>query len=503
MKRREFCGSALAALVAASTHVGRALADTLAIAVDLPAISGSGKQIVLTGAQVREFRAALRGDLLLASSDGYDQARRIWNGAFDRRPALIARCTGFADVKQAVQFARSNDLLVAVRSGGHSLSGQSVCDGGLMIDLSQMNGVRIDPIARTARVDAGALLGSLDRESQAFGLATTAGTVSHTGVAGLTLGGGFGRIGRKYGLACDNLRSVDLITANGRFVQAAADRNSDLFWGLRGGGGNFGVATSFEFDLHGVSPIMLGGKLVYPGEQARKMLEFFASYVADAPDELYMAAALRPAPDGKRLLLFDICYCGPIETGQRLLQPLRQFQKPLEDEVRPTPYVELQRASDEAERHGQCYYTRTGFVKRLEPALLETLIERTQEPNPVPAIAMIFHCGGAISRVRPDATAYLQREARHGLIVMTVWNDRTQTDEHAQRVRSIWKEVEPFTKGFYANVSGDLSQQRVVDNYGANLGRLVALKDKYDPTNLFRLNANVAPSRSASAPSVS
>lgn len=497
MKRRVFCGSALAALTTASAPFNRILAaaaDPSPVMGDLPAVSGAGKQLVLTSAEVTEFQSALRGELLLANSAGYDTARRVWNGAFDRKPALIARCTGPADVMQAVQFGRTHDLLVAVRGGGHSLSGQSVCEGGLMIDLSPMDGVRVDPVARTAHVEGGALLGALDREAQAFGLATTAGTVSHTGVGGLTLGGGFGRIGRKYALACDNLRSVDVVPASGKFIQASASENANLFWGLRGGGGNFGVATSFEFQLHNLNPTVLGGVLIYPGEQARKVLQFFAGFIADAPDELYMEAVLAAAPNGPRMLVFDVCYCGPIETGQRLLEPLRQFQKPLQDRVGPVPYVVLQQSGDAAARHGRSYYTKTGFVKRLEPALIDKLIDRTEAPAAVPVIAIMFHCGGAMGRIRPEATAFSQRQAVHGVIVQTIWEDRAQADVSIERARSVWRDVEPFTKGFYSNVT-DESQQRIRENFGANLERLTALKNQYDPTNLFRLNANVTPGR--------
>ena len=303
LKRRQFMRSALAAIPAAALPFGKLFAAADAVAIDdVEAVTGGGKQIILKGADVKDFAARLRGDLLLRSSAGYDTARRAWNGAFDRHPALIARCSGAADVMEAVKFAASNQLLVSVRGGGHSLSGQSVCEKGLMIDLAEMNSARVDPARRIATIEGGALLGALDREALVHGLATTAGTVSHTGVGGLTLGGGFGRLGRRFGLTCDNVRSIDVVTANGRLLTASKDQNKDLFWGLRGGGGNFGVATSFEFQLHPVDPVMLGGELVYSFEDAPKVLEFFFGFAANAPDELNLDVSVVRLPNDQRFM---------------------------------------------------------------------------------------------------------------------------------------------------------------------------------------------------------
>ena len=489
MKRRTFCASALAAIAAASIPVRRALA------ADVPAFGPGNKQVVLQSTAIDDLRAAMRGELLVPGQEGYDAARRVWNGAFDRHPALIARCAGAADVVQAVKFGRAHDLVVAVRGGGHSLSGQSVCEGGLMIDLSPMKSVHVDPLARTGRLEPGVLLGQFDREAQAFGLATTAGTVSHTGAAGLTLGGGFGRLGRKYALACDNMYAAEIVTANGQFVRASEKENPDLLWGLRGGGGNFGVVTSFEYRLHDVNPIMLGGPLIYPFEQAREVLSFYSDFILTAPDELYADVLLAPTPDGKRILALDICYCGSIEAGERAVAPLRNFRKPMIDGVRPTPYLDLQRSADANNPHGRGYYIKSGFLKRIEPRMVDAVVEHLTGTAPMTALIIFAHGGGAIGRVKPDATAFLHREANHSLIIQGFWDKPADADASTQWARGTWRAVEAMTDGFYVNeVSNEDPERRIRANYGANYDRLVKLKNKYDPTNLFRMNANIKPS---------
>jgi len=490
MRRRTFCASTVAALAATALPLRRAFA-----AADLPALGPDGAQLLLKPNAIDDLRAAMRGELLQAGQDGYDSARRIWNGAFDRHPALIARCAGAADVVHAVNFGRDHGMLIAVRGGGHSLSGQSVCEGGLMIDLAPMKSVHVDPLARTGRLEPGVLLGQFDREAQAFGLATTAGTVSHTGAAGLTLGGGFGRIGRKFGLACDNMYAAEIVTADGKFVRANEKENPDLLWGLRGGGGNFGVVTSFEYRLHHVNPIVYGGPLLYPFSDAKEVLGFFAGFIGQAPDELYCDAGIVPTPDGKRMLMFDVCYMGTPEAGDRALAPLRQFRKPMVDGVHPIPYVELQRSGDDSNRAGRCYYVKGGFITRITPALIDTVVEKLSGTAP-PSTAILFaHSGGAISRVKPAATAFLHREANHSMVVMGFWDKAEDRDASMQWARSVWPAIEPMTSGFYVNeVANDDPERRIRANYGANYDRLVKLKNKYDPKNLFRLNANVKPS---------
>ena len=499
MTRRAFTGSALSL---ASVSAWGACADGFtAVAADgrkiedIDALTTCGKPTLLRGTDVQEFAARLRGELLLKSSAGYETARHVWNGAFDRRPALIARCTGAADVIEAVKFAAERQLLVSVRGGGHSLSGQSVCEKGLMIDLSQMNSARVDAKRRVANVDGGALLGALDRESLVHGLATTAGTVSHTGVGGLTLGGGFGRLGRRFGLTCDNLRSVDLVTADGRLVTASREQNKDLFWGLRGGGGNFGVATSFEFQLHPVNPVMLGGDLVYSFEDAPAVLQHIFEYAPQAPDELNLDVSLVRLPNDQRFMSVDVCWCGPWTDGEKALASLRQIRKPMRDNVAPTPYVKLQSAGDEGTAHGHKYYIKGGFVQKSSAGLRDAMLATIAEAKlPVIHAVVLPQGGGAIARVRPKATAFAQRAADHNLFLFSRWDDAAQSEAVGDWTRGNWRKLEPHTRGFYVNEYSADDAARVEGTYGENFSRLRQLKDVWDRNNLFRMNANVEPS---------
>jgi FAD/FMN-containing dehydrogenase len=493
MKRRQFIHTALAAIPAAVIARFASAAEATATLPEIEALTLQGKQIILKGTDVKEFAARLRGDLLLRDSAGYDTARRVWNGAFDRHPALIARCSGAADVMAAVKFAAERELLVAVRGGGHSLSGQSVCEKGLMIDLAEMNSARVDPARRIATIEGGALLGALDREALVHGLATTAGTVSHTGVGGLTLGGGFGRLARRFGLACDNVRAIDVVTADGRLLTASKEQNQDLFWGLRGGGGNFGVAASFEFQLHPVDPVMLGGDLVYSFEDAPKVLEFYFGFAANAPDELNIDVSVVRLPNDNRFMALNVCYCGPIAAGEKAIAPLRQIRKPIRDSVAPAPYVQLQTASDKATAHGQKFYIKAGFVQKTTSALIDDIIATITNANlPVTNAVSLPQGGGAIARVKPGVTAFAQRAAPHNMFVMSRWDDAAQSEAAGNWTRAAWKKLEPHTHGFYVNEFNDDSS-RMRETYGPNYDRMVALKTKVDPGNLFRMNANVAP----------
>jgi hypothetical protein len=498
MKRRTFVSSSISAgFISAGTLSLLPARRLLASTTDTPAIGRTGKQLVLRASDIDDLRASVRGQLLTASDEGYEQARRVWNGAFDRRPALIVRCAGASDVVQAVNFGRSQDLLIAVRAGGHSLSGQSVCDGGLMIDLSPMRGVRVDPTARTARVESGALLGDLDRESQAFGLATPAGRVSHTGVAGLTLGGGFGRLTPRFGLSCDNLRAADVITANGAFVRTRADENRELLWGLQGGGGNFGVVTSFEYQLHPVSPMMYGGALVYPLARARELLRFRAGFSAGMPEELFVDTMLANLPQVGKALAFSVCYSGAPEKGEEAIKPLRRFG-PVVDTVKPTRYLQLQTSQDRGSQHGRGYYERSGFLTHIAPELIDSAVDALESAD-APGARIMFtgDCVGAFNRVARDATAFWNRDARATLIVQAVWDDprdAAASESHMRWARATFDRLSPHTKGFYVNtIAVDDPTQRVRATYGGNYNRLVALKRRYDPTNLFRRNANIDP----------
>ena len=493
MKRRAFCAAGLAALTASSFPFRRVFAADPG--ADVPAIGLDGRQLTLKAAEVSDLRAALRGELITADLPSYEAARRLWNPAFDRKPALIARCVGAADVRRAVSFAAAHGLITAVRGGGHSVSGQSGCDGGLVVDLSPMRAVEVDPIARVARVEGGALLGQLDREALAFGLATPVGTVADTGVAGLTLGGGVGRLSRRFGLTCDNLIAADLVTADGRWLRVSEHENRDLLWALQGGGGNFGVVTSFTFRLHEVTPVMYGGDLMYPFADARQVLRGFADAIAAAPDELYVDSVLGTAPQNVRFLVFNVCYSGPAADAERVIGPLRKIGKPLKDEVRPAPYDQLQGSADLRGNSPLGAYGKGGLVYGITPALIDTMAEFCENAPSAGALLWMQHQGGAVSRVRPAATAYFNRGASHNVGVFTQWKmPPGDTQREIDWVRSAWARIEPQTRGQYVNLAAtDDREARVHAAYGDNYPRLAALKKRYDPGNLFRLNANIKP----------
>lgn len=491
MKRRDFLQTSLAA---AALWPARTLiaADTAGVA-DVSAKTLSGGATALRGADIQDLAASMRGQVLVAGQDGYDTARRIWNGMFDKRPAVIARCASASDVMRAVTFAREQQLLTAVRAGGHSLSGKSTCDGGIMIDVSLMQSVRVDPKARTARVDGGSLLRHLDRETKAFGLVTTAGTVSHTGAAGLTLGGGFGRVGRRFGLACDNLRSVDVVTADGRWLAASDEENADLFWGLRGGGGNFGVATSFEYHLHPMDPMILGGVIAWPAAQAREVLRFYSEFTQTAPDELNIDPNIVPGPDGQGLVVLQVCWSADKAAGERALQPLQSFGRPVFDKIGAMPYVALQSSGDESSAAGLRFYSKSGFFTTLTPAAIDTIVEVFENAAPNRVSIIMQQGGGAIGRKPMNFAAFPNRQANYWVMVASGWKDPTLDKQNIAAVRSAWKRIEPLSSGFYVNSMADDEYTRVAANYGSNYPRLQRIKKKYDPQNLFRLNANVQP----------
>jgi FAD/FMN-containing dehydrogenase len=492
MRRRTLLAASLAALTAASLPYRRLIAATGA---DVAAVGLDGRPLTLKAADIADLRAGLRGELISADQPEYDTARRLWNPAFDRKPALIVRCVGAADVRRAVKFTAAHGLLTAVRGGGHSLSGQSGCDGGLVIDLSPMRAVEVDPIAKVARVEGGALLGQLDREALAFGLATPVGTVADTGVAGLTLGGGVGRIGRRYGLTCDNLTEAEVVTADGNWVRVSASENRELLWALRGGGGNFGVVTVFTFRLHEVNSIMYGGGLSYPLEGARPLLRSFADFIASAPDELYVDMAMGTAPQGARWLSFDVCYCGPPAQAEHVVAPLRKLGKPLKDELAPAPYVKLQGSADLRGTSPLGFYGKGGLVSGISPALIDTIVGFIESAPSEGVMIWLQHQGGAISRVPPHDTAYFNRGASHNVGVSNFW--KVPAEDAARNndwVRRAWAQIEPVTHGQYVNLAAtDDREARVHAAYGDNYPRLAVLKKRYDPNNLFRLNANIKP----------
>jgi FAD/FMN-containing dehydrogenase len=494
MNRRDFFVSSLAAAIAASLAGNRALAAAAPVASDIKAVTGGGAEVVLGKTAVEELRRSLRGALLLPGEPGYDDARRVLNASIDKHPALVVQPSGTADVRTAVSFARQYGLLLAVKCGGHSYGGKSTCDGGLQIDLSRFRGVRVDPESRIAYVAGGSLLGELDHEAMAFGLVTTAGTVSHTGVGGLTLGGGFGRLARRFGLALDNLLGVDVVTADGKLLHASAEENPDLFWGVRGGGGNFGVATSFEFRVHPMARQVIGGDLTFPISRARELLNFYAEYAAAAPDELYVDAGMAAPPGGRDgVFEFGICYSGPPADAERVLAPLRKLGTPLSDTIGAMDYVALQRSGDVRDARNFGTYLKSGFLDNFPAALPATIVDGFRA-DPARFTAIFFqHSGGAIGRVAKDATAFPHRSSRFNMLSAARWNIAEDGAPHVAYGRDYWARLEKYTNGYYTNEVANEPQRQVDENYQGNIERLTALKNKYDPTNLFRLTANVKP----------
>jgi FAD/FMN-containing dehydrogenase len=446
-------------------------------------------------AVVQDFRGSLRGELLQPGDEGYDVARVVWNGMIDRRPALIVRARGAADVIAAVNFAREHDLILAVRGGGHNVAGNAVCDNGLMLDLSLMKGIRVDAEARTARAEPGVLWGELDRETQAFGLATTGGTVSATGIAGLTLGGGVGWLAGKYGMAIDNLLSVDVVTADGVLRHASDTENPELLWAIRGAGANFGVVTSFEYRLHPVGPMILGGLVLHPFERAAEVLRFYRDFAVSQPDELTTYAAVLTGPDGGRVIALATCYAGDAAEGERVLAPLKAHGAPLADMIGPMPYVAQQTMLDAAFPYGRQNYWKSVFAKRISDEAIDAIVEFGADiPSPY-SVIVIQDVHGAAARVSPTATAFSHRDAPHAIIALANWVDPADTERNITWARGLFAAVEPHAAtAVYVNDLGhDESRERVASAYGANHERLVQLKARYDPTNLFRMNQNIRP----------
>ncbi len=466
--------------------------------VALRVTTNTGTDAILEEAVISAFKSNLRGQMLCPGDGGYDEARKVYNGMIDKRPAIIARCTGVADVIATVNFARTNNLLLSVRGGGHGVAGNAVCEGGLMIDLSPMKGIRVNPVNQTLRAEAGVTWGALDRETQVFGLATTGGIYSGTGIAGLTLGGGIGYLNRKYGLACDNFLSADVVTADGRLLVASTSENDDLFWALRGGGGNFGVVTSFEYRIFPVGPV-LGGMIIHPLDRAKEVLHFYRDFTDTAPDELRLDAVVGALPPGPGIA-FVVCYCGPIGEGERMLRPLREFRSPVADTVAAVPYATVQTLLDTALPPGNLNYWKSNFFKDLSDEAIEALVDHVSDlpalPSRVASMVAIEHLGGAISRVREKDTAFSHRDAQHSCLVLSVWKDESESEQHIQWARKVWDVMRPFlSEGVYVNYLGEgEGEGRVMAAYGSNYQRLAAIKNKYDPTNVFRLNQNIKPS---------
>jgi FAD/FMN-containing dehydrogenase len=447
-------------------------------------------------ASVESFRTGLRGEVITPGDPPYESARRVWNAMIDKRPLLVVACAGVADVVATVNFARENHLPLAVRGGGHSIAGNATCDGGVVLDCSRMKSVRVDPAARSARAEAGVLWQEFDHETQAFGLATTGGTVGDTGIAGLTLGGGFGWLAGKHGFTIDNLLSADVVLASGEVVTASAKQHPDLFWAIRGGSGNFGVATSFEYTVHPVGPIITGGLVLHPLARAVEMLKFYREFVRGVPDDLSTAAALLTGPDGSKVAAMAVAHCGPLDEGARAVRAVKEFGSPVMDAIGPLPYVAQQSLFKDGFPPGLRNYWKADFIRELSDAYLDAAVSHYASA-PSPRSAMLwFPMGGLVTRVAPDATAYPHRTGIHSGIY-SLWNDPAEDKPNIAWARDGFTLMKPVSAGgVYVNELGlDESDDRVRGAYGINYARLARIKAKYDPDNLFRLNANIAPAR--------
>jgi len=495
MNRRHFLHTAVAAGVASALPMRLAMAQMTEVTGEVAAVTGTGASIAIEQAAIKELSDSLRGDLLLPGNANYDIARRVLNRSIDRHPALIVQPNGAADIQNAVNFAHERELLLAVKCGGHSYSGKSTCEGGMQIDLSSYRHARIDPKSRTAYVAGGSLLGELDREAMALGLVTTAGTVSHTGVGGLTLGGGFGRLARRFGLALDNVKAFDLVTADGAFRHASAAENPDLYWALRGGGGNFGVVTSFEFALHPMLRQVTAGEIGFPLERAREIMRFYAEFSQTAPDDLYcdcfMSKTMTGQGDGVGL---SVCYSGPAAKAEQVLAPIRALGKPAFDGIAPADYVDVQRSWDNTDPRNEGQYMKSGFINDFPVELADQLVDGF-EGDPGRSTTLYFqHSAGAIGRVAADATAFAHSKSLANMLKFVVWPLDTDATPHVDYIRKYWKDVESYTDGWYTNEVSDEPQRQLNANYQGNYDRLLKVKQQYDPTNLFRLNANIDPS---------
>lgn len=462
-----------------------------------------GREAALSKEALEGFQGSIRGRVLTAESAGYNEARKVWNAMIDRRPAVIAQCASAADVIKAVRFAREHHLAVAVRGGGHNIAGSAVCDGGLMIDLSPMKSVRVDPAAQVVHVEPGVTLGELDRDTQAFGLATPVGINSTTGVAGLTLGGGFGWLSRKLGLTIDNQISADVVTAAGDLVKASATENPDLFWGIRGGGGNFGIVTSFEFKLHKVGPDVLSGLIIHPLDAAKDVLRFYRDFIKKTPEEFVCWFVMRKAPPlpflapewhGKEILALAVCWSGDLKEGESVAKPLRSFGKPIADVIAPHPFTVWQTILDPLLAPGFRNYWKSNDFREVSDGLIDALVAHARKiPDPNTEIAFA-QLGGAVGRVPLEATAYTHRDAEFVLNVHGRWEDPAKDAECIGWARDLFNATTPFaTGGVYINFLTQEEGGRVKAAYGPNYSRLVELKKKWDPDNFLRLNQNIKP----------
>ena len=464
----------------------------------------AGREIDLPQETFEDLKKRLRGPVLLAGDAGYDESRSVWNGMIDRHPAAIVRCLGVADVIAGVQFAREHDLLLCIKGGGHNIAGLAAADGALMLDMSLMHGVWVDPRAKVAHAQAGCLLGDVDRETQVHGLATVLGFVSLTGIAGLTLGGGFGYLTRRWGWTADNVLGMDLVTADGRPVRASDEENPDLFWGLRGGGGNFGVVTGIEYALHPVGPQVVGGVVAWPASEAREVLALYRTLAEEAPPELTLVAMMRPAPPapwlpkemhGKPIVALLACHSGDPEEGEKAVSPIKSFGKPIGDILVRRPYTQLQSLLDGTQPRGRRYYWKSEYLPRIEPALCDTAIEQAARIRSPHSAVVLFQIGGALNQLADEHSPAGNRDARYVLNIAGSWEQPGDDATNVEWARQAWNELKSFsTGGNYVNFqTQDEGPERVEAALGKGLKRLAEIKTRWDPQNVFRANRNINP----------
>jgi hypothetical protein len=496
MRRRAFVKSSLATAIAATLPTSRLFAQApTTVLSDINVVTHTGSTKVIEKAVLKELQASLSGQILLPTSEGYDSARKVWNGMIDKKPALIVQVANETDIQNAINIAREYQTLTSIKGGGHNVAGKGMCEGGLAIDCSLMAEATCDPINRSATAQPGVLLGAVDRATQPYDLATPAGVVSHTGAAGLTLGGGFGKLSRIYGLTCDNVRSIEIVTPDGEFRRATINENPDLFWGLRGGGGNFGVATKFEYQCHEVGTDFLAGSIMHPLSAAGDILNAYGELIETVPWELELSCNTIIMPNGKGFINLSAFYGGDPAEGEKVLAPIRAIGKPVMDDIKIGKYLDIQSRIDRNVPWGQQYYQKAGMLTEIKPEMVDLLVDITKESWPVQIAINMTQVGGAINEIDPGATAYPNRNAEVQMILSAAWPKRQdEQGDYVAAVRKHWKKLVPYTDGVYINnMFNDDGDARVIKNWSTNYTRLVELKNKYDPMNLLRLNANIKP----------
>ena len=492
MKRRDFLATALTVTAGSTFPAG------LGHAAALSAVGPKGDKVTIGDKVVADLQKSIKGGVVLPDSPDYEAARKIWNGSFNKRPAMVVRCADAKDVASAVQFARSNNVLLAVRGGGHSYSGQSTTDGGMVIDLSPMQKASVDTGTKTCWLQGGALLGNLDRAGAEHGLATTAGFVSHTGVGGLATGGGHGRLMKKFGLTLDNILAVEMVTADGKIVTANAKENPELYWAVRGGGGNFGIVTNFHFQLYPMDPMVTSFAYTFPIDAAKDVMKFYFEWDAQQPDETASSLGLRRSAQGEPSISIGGTYIGTPAEAEKALGALTTFGKPTMGRVTAANYVTMQAAADKIYAHGRYYYSKAGFFNRVDAKLPDTMLDYfLKNPMARAGISAASH-GGKAARVPMDATAYAHRDAKYQISISVDWDKPEDSDGWLKYARDYWKVMEPLNEGgFYANTIDDPRDEEIRKNFRSNYDRLVEIKTKWDPTNAFRLNANIKPKQKA------